>query len=156
MVTASGGIMQKPGDGTHFTFWSGEEFIWKVTGADSDGVLDIGEMAVDPGVGVPEHIHHGNDETFYVLDGRFCLTVAGQQYDLQPGGFVFVPRGVRHVWVNNGSAPARILLTFTPGGMDQYFVELNPLLQGPMDMERIGAVCAKYGYELVGPVPERP
>ena len=145
MVTASGGIMQKPGDGTHFTFWSGEEFIWKLTGADTDGVLDIGEMVVDPGVGVPEHIHHGNDETFYVLNGRFCLTVAGQQYDLQPSGFVFVPRGVRHVWVNNGSAPARILLTFTPGGMDQYFVELNPLLQAPMDMERIGAVARSTG-----------
>ena len=156
MVTASGGIMQKPGNGTHFKFWSGEEFFWKVTGDDTGGVLDVGEMVLEPGIAVPEHIHHANDETFYVLEGRFHLIVAGKQHDLDPGGFVFVPRGVPHRWQNSESGPSRILLTFTPGGMDRFFVEINPLLQGPLDLERIQPICAKYQYELVGPVPDRP
>ena len=156
MVAATSGITFDPGSGTHFPFWSGEEFIWKVTGADSDGAVDIGEMVVQPGIAVPEHIHHRNDEAFYVLEGQFRVTVAGQDHNLEPGAFVFVPRGVRHHWVNSGDGPARILLTFTPGGMDQYFVEMDPLLRGPMDLEKILPVCEKYGYELVGPVPERP
>lgn len=156
MGTASGGIMVEPNNGRRFSFLSGEEFIWKVTGADTDGVLDVGEMVLEPDIAVPEHIHHGNDETFYVLEGRFRLTVEGEVHDLDPGGFVFVPRGVRHMWQNSGPEPARILLTFTPGGMDGFFVELNPLLQGLMDPERIQAVFAKYQYELVGPIPERP
>lgn len=156
MVAASSGITFDAGGGKRFPFWSGEEFIWKVTGAESDGVLDIGEMVVQPGIAVPEHIHHRNDEAFYVLDGQLRLTVAAQEHTLEPGAFAFVPHGVRHHWVNSGSASARILLTFTPGGMDQYFVEMDPLLRGPMDLEKILPVCEKYGYELVGPVPERP
>lgn len=127
-----------------------------MTGATTEGVVDVGEMVVQPSIAVPPHIHHRNDEAFYVLDGRLQLTVAGQDYDLEPGAFVFVPRGVRHKWVNSSSQPARIMLTFTPGGMDQFFVEMDPLLKGPMDLEKILPVCAKYGYELVGPVPERP
>ena len=156
MVMDAGGIVREAGMGTNFRFWSGEELIWKVTGADTQGVLDVGEMVVDPGIAVPEHIHHGNDETFYVLEGQLRLTVAGEEHNLRSAGFVFVPRGVRHHWLNSGQERACILLTFTPGGMDRFFVELNPLLQGPMDMEAIQQVCAKYQYELVGPVPERP
>lgn len=156
MVTVTGGIVRKPGDGTHFMFWSGEEFIWKVTGSDTDGVLDMGELVVEPGIAVPEHIHHRNDETFYILEGRLSLAVEGDVHDLEPGSFVFVPRGVRHMWRNVEAERARILLTFTPGGMDGYFAEVNPLLQEPMDLKRILPVCAKYGYELVGPVPDRP
>lgn len=156
MVAATSGITFDAGSGRHFPFWSGEEFIWKVTGAETDGVVDIGEMVVQPNIAVPEHIHHWNDEAFYVLEGRLRLTVAGQAHTLEPGAFAFVPRGVRHHWVNSGDGPARILLTFTPGGMDQYFVEMDPLLSGPMDLEKILPVCEKYGYELVGPVPERP
>jgi hypothetical protein len=48
------------------------------------------------------------------------------------------------------------MLTFTPGGMDQFFVEMDPLLREHVDLETILPVCEKYGYELVGPVPERP
>lgn len=155
MVTTDSGIELRPGEGRYFPFWSGEEFVWKVTGADSDGVVDIGEMVVQPGIAVPEHIHHRNDEAFYVLEGQFRVAVAGQDHKPEPGAFVFVPRGARHHWVNSGSTPARILLTFTPGGMDQYFVEMDPLLRGPMDLEKILPVCKKYGYELVGPVPDR-
>ncbi|GAC1526120.1 MAG: hypothetical protein NVS2B16_34490 [Chloroflexota bacterium] len=156
MVTANADVMHEPGNGTHFTFWSGEEFIWKVVGSNTDGVVDIGEMVVQPGIAVPEHIHHKNDEAFYLLEGQFRLTVDGREHNLEPGAFVFVPRGVRHFWVNSGLVAARVILTFTPGGMDQFFVEMDPLLKGPLDLSKIGPVCAKYGYELIGPVPERP
>jgi quercetin dioxygenase-like cupin family protein len=156
MVTANSAIAHEPRQGRHFTFLSGEEFIWKVMGSTTDGVVDIGEMVVQPGIAVPEHIHHRNDEAFYLLEGRFLLTVAGLEHNLEPGAFVFVPRGVRHTWVNSGSEPARIMLTFTPGGMDQFCVEMDPLLREHVDLETILPVCEKYGYELVGPVPERP
>ena len=153
MTTDHMGIVLAPGKGTKFRFWSGEEFIWKVTGASTGGVLDVGELLVAPGISVPEHIHHANDETFFVLDGTFQFAIAGREQAVHAGAFVFIPRGVPHRWANTGAEPARFLLIFTPGGMDQYFVELNPLLQEPLDMAKIQPILTKYQYELVGPVP---
>src|SRR5262245_10326008 len=105
MTTNCDAILLAPGDGAHFRFWSGEEFTWKVTGASSAGALDVGELLVQPGIGVPEHIHHANDETFFVLDGTFQFTTGGQEQTIRAGAFVFIPRGVPHHWANVGDAP---------------------------------------------------
>src|SRR5262245_1218881 len=107
MAIGSTGVVLPPGEGEECRFWSGEVFNWKVTGAGTNGVLDVGELLVEPGIGVPEHIHHGNDESFYVLEGTFRLTVASEEHILRTGSFVFVPRGTSHSWENVGTDLAR-------------------------------------------------
>ncbi|MDQ6945060.1 MAG: hypothetical protein M3256_02045 [Actinomycetota bacterium] len=54
-----------PGQGKQHQFRPGELFTWKTLGP----AMDFGELSVDPAVGVPQHIHHGNDEAYYVLAG---------------------------------------------------------------------------------------
>ena len=95
-------IIHGPAAGVPLALGAGERFIWKATGARTGGALDVGELLVAPGVGPPEHIHHANDETFYVLDGTFRFTVAGQQHVAEAGAFIFIPRGVPHAWQNIG------------------------------------------------------
>ena len=48
-----------PGDGQQHLFRSGELFTWKTLGTTNGGVMDFGELLLEPGVNVPAHVHHG-------------------------------------------------------------------------------------------------
>ncbi len=77
--------------------------------------------------------------------------------ELGAGGYAFVPRGMVHAFTNVGNTPARMLILVTPGGLhEQFFAELGepvdaPAPAGPPDVERIVAVSAKYGIEILPP-----
>jgi quercetin dioxygenase-like cupin family protein len=42
------------------------------------------------------HIHDNEDESIYLLDGEVTVSVGDRSYDLVPGSFIFMPRGVPH------------------------------------------------------------
>ena len=67
---------------------------------------------------------------------------------LGPGGYITKPRGQMHAMWNAGSEPGRIVEVITPGGFENYFVELAPLLQPERDFEGMARVQAKYGLEM--------
>jgi quercetin dioxygenase-like cupin family protein len=152
-----------PGDGTSQAFMPGELFIWKTTGPSNGGAIDFGELALEPEVRVPEHIHHAHDEAYYILDGRYRFKVGDEVAEAIAGAFVFIPRGTPHAWSNIGGAAGRVAVIFTPGSMAGYFHELEPLIPDLMvgipDMSKVDpAVLAqaqmimnRYQYELVGP-----
>jgi quercetin dioxygenase-like cupin family protein len=150
---APGPIARPPGEGRVTPVGPRERAIWKVTGAATGGLLDICENVTEPGAGPPLHIHHANDETYYVLEGTFRVRLGERTFSAPPGTFVFIPRGTVHAFMNAGARPARLLLTFSPGGVDGYFEELGPLLAGapPPDSERFAPLNAKYQIEVVGP-----
>ena len=61
--------------------------------------LDVSCMLVKVPAGseVPEHIHEGQDDLIYPLQGRASMWVDGTgDFPLEPGVFVRVPKGVRH------------------------------------------------------------
>jgi Cupin domain len=60
-----------------------------------------------------------------VLEGRFRFHCAGEEFDVAPGTTVVVPRRAVHGWVNLGPGPARLLFTFVPGGIDDFFPEIG-------------------------------
>lgn len=64
-----------------------------LSGTQTDGSQAVFEDIVEPGVGPGRHIHHGQDETFFFLEGRFDVEVAGILHHMQPGDAAFVPRG---------------------------------------------------------------
>ena len=71
------------------------------------------------------------------------------------GSFVVVPRGVAHQPSNPGPQPTRVLLIFSPAGMDHFFEEAAegrmPLQAAPTDrvvLEKLEAFTEKYGYEF--------
>ena len=152
-----------PGDGSELPFMPGELFTWKATGAATGGSMDFGELALDPGVRVPEHIHHDHDEAYYVLEGAYRFKVGDEVADASPGAFIFIPRGTAHAWINIGPDQGRLAVIFTPAGMAGYFEELQPLIPDLMvgieDMSKVPpavlakaeAIFQRYRYELVGP-----
>jgi mannose-6-phosphate isomerase-like protein (cupin superfamily) len=129
-----------------------ERIVWKVTGDCTGGGLDVCENLTEPGAGPPLHVHHASDETYYVLEGTFTVRVGERTFTATPGAFVFIPRGTVHAFMNAGARPARLLLTFSPGGVDRFFQELAPLAAAePPDPAGLAAVGAKYRVEVVGP-----
>ena len=49
----------------------------------------------DPlGSGPPLHVHHNEDETFYVLKGEITMFVGDERIDLEAGDYCFGPRGI--------------------------------------------------------------
>jgi mannose-6-phosphate isomerase-like protein (cupin superfamily) len=64
--------------------------------------------------GAPRHVHHSDDEAWYVLDGRLRVQVGTQEVEVPTGAGAFVPRGTPHTYWNPDRAPVRYLLVMTP------------------------------------------
>jgi quercetin dioxygenase-like cupin family protein len=116
--------------GTGYAIAPGEgERIWivadtmtlKATGERTDGSLVLLENLTAPGGGPPPHVHEREDEFFYVLDGTFEIRIGDELHRLGPGGFAYVPRGTVHNFRNAADTASRILVGFTPGGIEGFF-----------------------------------
>lgn len=106
----------------------------------------------EPGSGPPRHIHHDSDESFYVLNGELEFWVAGEISFASAGQFLTVPRGIEHCFRIIGDQPARMMTIMTPGGFEQFFVEVaSENLSPPQDMARISEIGRKYNLEFTGP-----
>jgi quercetin dioxygenase-like cupin family protein len=60
-----------------------------------------------------------------VLEGRFRFHCEGEEFEVTPGTTVIVPRNAVHGWVNLGPGPARLLFTYVPGGIDEFFPQIS-------------------------------
>jgi mannose-6-phosphate isomerase-like protein (cupin superfamily) len=86
------------------------------------GALSVFETTI--GAGPPLHVHDREDECFYVLDGDLSIRCGGDTFDASAGSFVFLPRGRPHrFWAKD--QPARLLLITVPGGIEDYFRQIN-------------------------------
>jgi hypothetical protein len=72
--------------------------------------------------GLPKHYHKEREEIFEILEGIFRFQFGDEEFDVGPGTSAVVPRGVPHTWANMGTETARILFTFAPGGIDDFFI----------------------------------
>lgn len=61
----------------------------------------------------PPHVHHRDDEAWYVLEGTLRVRVGNQEVEARAGASVFVPRGTLHTYWNPGPGPVRYLLVMT-------------------------------------------
>ncbi len=134
----------------------GDTMTFKATGESTGGNLVFLENLTAPGGGPPPHIHTREDEFFYVLDGTFEIRIGDDVHAVGPGGFAFVPRGTVHNFRNTAETPSRIIVGFTPAGMDGFFREAGrpatddgpapPL--GDDEIARTTAAAPQYGLEL--------
>ena len=102
----------------------GDRYTFLVTGAQTNGAYFIMEATIPPGGGPPLHIHHGEEESFYLLEGTLQIRLGEKKVNATAGDFVQIPRGSVHAFRNAGSTTARMLLFFSPAGMDSYFEEV--------------------------------
>jgi quercetin dioxygenase-like cupin family protein len=156
LTATSQGYASTAGEGERL--WIvGDTMTLKATSESTRGNLVLLENLTAPGGGPPPHIHTREDEFFYVLDGTFEILIDDDLHAVGPGGFAFVPRGTVHNFRNTAETPSRILIGFTPSGMDGFFREAGrpatddgpapPL--GDDEIVRTIAAGPRYGLELV-------
>ncbi len=121
---------------------------FKVTPRDHNDTLIIENVFHAPG-GPPRHLHHEQDEWFYIVEGDFIMQVGEERFNLRPGDSLLAPRRVPHVWAHVGDGRGRILISFLPAGqMEAFFrVVTQANAMPPQD----AALFRAYGMELLGP-----
>jgi quercetin 2,3-dioxygenase len=147
----------KPGE-NRFRFasqQSDQPVACKVTNDDSAGACSIFELGAKPRTGPPRHVHHREDEWYYVLSGDFIFEVGGEQHHLPTGSSIWLPRDIPHCWANEGKTDGKVILMCYPGGFEKFFDEISqgpPLTsQNPTELHKLHELHAKYGMELLGP-----
>lgn len=119
-----------------------------VSGLQTDGRLAIVHIeAPVTGIGVPTHIHDEQDETFHVLSGSIRVNVGGRETLVRAGETAFGPRGVPHSWF--AEAPSSIVVSVTPAGLEDMFVEIDALGEQQRDMPRVLEICKRYDIRFV-------
>ena len=148
-----------PGEGKSFSLAGGHVATFKATSEDTGGAYSITEEMWPPQAGPPPHIHHTQEETFYILQGEMEFVTDGNAPTRATAGSVVrIPKGVMRDYRNVGPEPARVLVLFVPGGFEGFFEEVGEPVrassappEGPPDVERLVAAAAKYGCEIPPP-----
>ena len=142
-------VFERPGEGATVDHPLGGRVIFKVRGDQSDGALTAFETVVAPGEGPPLHEHAREDETLYVLEGQVRFKLGDRLETGHAGAFVFVPPRTPHTFQNVGDEPARLVIHFSPSGMERFFEGFAESdVSGPDAFTTIGA---EVGMVVVGP-----
>jgi quercetin dioxygenase-like cupin family protein len=142
-------LFEPPGQGPGVAHPLGGDVAFKVRGQQSGGALTAFETVVAPGQGPPLHTPHAHeDETLYVLEGEVRFKLGDDLRAGGPGSFVFVPRGAPHTFQNVGDDDARILIHFSPSGMERFF-ERFAALKAP-EPDAFATIGAEVGMAVVG------
>jgi quercetin dioxygenase-like cupin family protein len=146
------------GSGEGKSFWLLTDLhTFKVVGDDTNGAFTVAELTAGPELGPPPHIHRNNDESFYILEGTFEFSLAGQAFTARAGAFVHLPKGVLHTHRAGGGALARALVIQSPAGVERFIEEagtpatdptVRPVPPPLSELERIVAIAHKHGIEV--------
>lgn len=159
-------MRERTAEEAHFVAAGEGEATWfltnrmtmKATAAITGGAFGLVESLITPGFSPPLHVHHREDESFYVLEGALTMRCGDRVFDATAGAFVFLPRGVPHTFVVEGESPARMLTWMTPGGGEAFFQAAGRPAENeglppaaPPDIESLKRAGAAFESEIVGP-----
>ena len=151
-------VVHNKGEGPAFWMLGGLYEV-RVGNDETGGAMTVMEMTVPPGNGPPPHTHPCS-ETVYVLDGTLKYHIGDETFDGTPGSVFHIPAGTLENFEPAGDKNLRVLITYAPGGIEQFFAEagekaqkreLPPPSDTPPDLERIAAAGAKYGMNIQVP-----
>jgi len=138
-------------------WWFGGLAVIKATAADTGGQMTIVEMTEPPGTEAPLHVHHREDEAFWVLEGDVTFEVGDTTIEAHAGDYAFGPRDIPHRYTV-GVAGCRMLFICTPGGFEDLVIAMSepartrtlpPPSDEEPDMEQIAAIAEAHGAELL-------
>jgi mannose-6-phosphate isomerase-like protein (cupin superfamily) len=126
---------------------------FKVLTGESAGALFLFEHRNVAGKkgGPPRHVHHNEDEWFYVIEGNYIAEVGSTRVELNPGDSILGPREVPHAWAFVGDTPGRVLIAFTPANKMEAFFRENEKRPHGTEYMNDAAVYHAHGMELLGP-----
>src|SRR5499425_2836517 len=108
----------------HSVWYSGALMTFLATGEDTHGQFALIEAVGRRGNVLPPHIHHREDEIFYVLEGEIVVTVEDRTIKGTAGTMVFLPRDVPHSFTIE-SERGRMLILLIPAGREGWFKEFS-------------------------------
>jgi mannose-6-phosphate isomerase-like protein (cupin superfamily) len=169
-VQQEGVVLDQQGDAQSRTFavgsdegearwWFGGLATIKATKEQTGGHYTLVEVLEPEGEG-PLHVHHREDEGFWVLEGELTFEIGEETIKASPGSFMFGPKDVPHRFTVD-SGPARLLFILSPGGFEEFVHAtsepakertLPPAPEGPpseAEMEHLRALARQYGGELL-------
>jgi mannose-6-phosphate isomerase-like protein (cupin superfamily) len=124
---------------------------------DTAGAYTLVEQTTPALFGPPLHVHHAEDEAFYILEGALHVVCGDQGFDVGAGSFVMLPRGIPHAF-QVGDSGARLLQLTSPAGFENFAhdvgeaatsAELPP--PAAPDIPRLVAAAERHGASIVGP-----
>jgi quercetin dioxygenase-like cupin family protein len=151
-------IALRAGEGEALWFL-GQLVTIKSSSESTAGRVGVTETLAPRGSGSPLHVHHNEDEWFYVIEGELTFWVGGQVITAPAGSFVYGPREVPHTFIVS-SEQARFLLVVEPAGFEGFVRALGQPAQElvipspatePPDVAAMAALAAEYGIEILGP-----
>jgi quercetin dioxygenase-like cupin family protein len=131
----------------------------KASSETTAGRVSVIEHLAAQGAGSPLHVHHREDEWFYVTDGALTFWVGGETIEAPAGSFVYGPRDVPHTFLVS-SPQARFLVVAEPAGFERFLramgepapaLTIPPPAAPPSDLAPLVAAAAEYGIEILGP-----
>jgi quercetin dioxygenase-like cupin family protein len=158
------GVHIPPGEGARSLWAMGVLVTCKLPSQMTGGAYALFEVATQPGSGPPPHIHHREDESFYVMEGEYEFLTEGSTVRVGAGSLLYFPKGTLHAHRGVGEGVGRMLVTQTPGGLyERFFEEVGRPVEGEAgpgffeelpDAEIVVATAAKYGIEIAPPIEE--
>ncbi len=151
MTLDEGPVVLGDGEGRTIQGPAGGPLTFKVRGAQTGGALTAFENVIAPGDGPPLHTHERQGESWYVLEGSLRFKLGSTIHGAAPGSFVFAPAGLPHCFQNVGDTPARLLVLFSPAGMETFLDHFAELPADQADPSVFEALGREAGMEVVGP-----
>ena len=148
----------RSGEGARSLWVLGVLVTYKIPSQRTGGAYSLFEVATQPGAGPPPHVHHREDESFYVLEGDYEFLIGRETLRVGAGSLLYVPKGTLHAHRGVGEGVGRMLVTQTPGGLyERFFEEVGKPVGGELgwffledepEVANIAAIAAKYGIEI--------
>ena len=145
-------------DGGEARWWGDGLAVIKATAADTGGLMSIVEITERPDQRAPLHLHHMEDEAFWILEGSATFTVGDRTIEASAGDYLFGPRDIPHKY-DTGPEGCRMLFICTPGGNFENIIRemgvpaesrtLPPPSDEEPDWERVAAIARNNGCELL-------
>jgi quercetin dioxygenase-like cupin family protein len=138
-------------------WWQGSLFRIKGRRENTRGAIGLTEAHFYAGFATPVHVHHREDEAWYVLEGELRIRLGSEELTASEGDFIFGPREIPHGFkaLEYG---ARALLLTVPAGLEHMFLEGGLAVGDPaqpppkvFDIERVRVLAQKYGLDIIGP-----
>jgi len=102
----------KAGEGWTYRF--GIDFSVKAGEVQEGSGAAFLEYVTRQGEEPPHHTHKTEAEMFYVLEGAATFRCGEETFDLEKGGFVFLPPGIQHGYTIRSEAPVRLIVVTSP------------------------------------------
>ena len=121
----------------------------KTDGESTHDAYSLFEYTIPPLTdGPPLHLHTREDESFICLAGRLDVHLGGQDFVLEHGDYLYLPRDVVHAFRNTYNDEARVISVVSPAGLEAYYQTLADMPPGPKDLGLLKKIMADFGIEM--------